>query len=336
MEEREQPRIYTEKGDGAYWADAALSIERSRIAADLRIKHLARTGRESPDTEEFLKLCRQAEAFVDGRLAAFIVNHPTWPWASLILGIGEENYPKVIGLIEKFGRYYDIGDPMIPAYIRREPQGYLKEEKGKVVEKTGIWVAGIERLSTPSKLWKYMGLSVDPETGEVPKRKSGQKVGFNMELRMAMYRLATSLLRASGIWYHGSTEDGYSLGYEGLRKRITERAEAQGIRTVPTPKQRMCLACSIEVTEKKTLYCPQCGEKLSLKTEPPGFLYQGHLHMKVMREMSKDFAVCMWLVWRGALGLPVTEPYKVAKLAHKPVDPWKMVDREATEDEKPG
>ena len=323
MEEQfEQPRIWSEKGDVAYWADTALNIEKVRIAADLRLKHLARTKGVSPDTEEFLALCIKTEAFVDDRLATFIVSHPTWPWASRIKGVGKENYPKVVGLIEKFGRHYDIGDPMIPSYVRRQPESYLKEEKGKVVEKVGIWVEGIERLETPSKERKYAGLNV--EDGEVPKRQAGHKLGFNIELRMANYRLGTSLLKAKGIWYHGSTEDGYSLGYEGLRKRIVER---KGVEVVPTPRERTCLRCNIVVTEKKTLYCPQCGEKLSLKVEPPGFLFTGHLHLKAMREMMQDFNLCMWLVWRQALGLPITEPYSVAKLNHKPIDPWKMVDR---------
>ncbi|GAI90533.1 unnamed protein product, partial [marine sediment metagenome] len=224
-------------------------------------------------------------------------------------------------------RYYDIGDPMIPPYVNRPPSHYLKVEKDKIVEKEGILVEGIERLATPSKLWKYEGLNVDPETGEVPKRRAGHKVGFNMELRMAKYRLCTSLMRAKGIWYYGGSEDGCSPGYEGYRGRIIERKEAGGGKIVPTPTGRMCLNCNIEVKAKKTLYCPNCGEKLSLKKEPLGYLFMGHLHMMALREMAKDFSICMWLVWREALGLPITQPYKVVKLGYRPIDPWKMVDK---------
>ncbi|GAJ07819.1 unnamed protein product, partial [marine sediment metagenome] len=225
--------------------------------------------------------------------------------------------------------YYDIGSPMIPSYVNRDPQHYLKVEADKVVEKEGIWVEGIERLATPSKLWKYEGFNVDPETGEVPKRKTGQKLTFNMELRMALYRLGASFLRAKGIWYYGSNDDGYSPGYEGYHSRIIERKESEGVRVITTPAGRVCLNCNIEVVAKKTFYCPNCGEKLSLKREPKGFLFRGHLHMMAMRETLKDFSVCMWLVWREALGLPITQPYKVVKLDHKPIDPWKMVDKES-------
>ena len=332
LEELEKPpQIWREKGDLAYWADTALNAERARVAIQVRLTHLAKTGRGSPDTEEYLKLARAAESFADSCLAALIISHPTWPWASRSLGVGKENYPKPIGLVEKFGRHYDIHNPaeraMVPPYVTRLPQPYQVVVKGKVLEKEGIWVEGIERLETPSKLYKYEGYDVDSETHEVPKRRAGKKVGFNMELRMAMYRLTTSLIRAKGIWYYGSNEPGYSLGYVGIRQRVIERMNGNGKQIVPTPKARMCLHCNIEVVEKKTLYCPQCGEKLSLKLEPPGFLFQGHLHMMAMRELAKDFSLCFWLVWREALGLPVTQPYKVVKLNHKPIDPWKMVDR---------
>jgi len=328
MQELERPQIYTEKGDLAYWADASLNIEKPRISGTVRLAHLAKTGRTSPDTERFVELIRNGpEAFADERLAALIVDHPTWPWASRILGVGKENYPKVVGSIEKFARYYDIGNPMIPPYVNRDPQHYLKVEAGKVVEKEGIWVEGIERLATVSKLYKYRGVNVDPETGETPKRRAGHKLSFNAELKMAHYRLDTSLLRATGIWYYGGKEDGCSPGYLGYRDRITERKEAKGVKIVSTPTERMCLNCNIEVKAKKTLYCPNCGEKLTLKNEPPGYLFMGHLHMMALREMSKDFDICMWLVWREALGLPVTQAYKVVKLDHKPIDPWKMVDR---------
>lgn len=323
----EPERTWVEKGDLAYWADTAFNAENLRLPAQIRIAHLAKVDRVSPAMEDFLKLARSTEDFVDGQLANAILSHPTWPWASRILGVGKENYPKVVGLIEKFGRHYDIGDPMIPSYVSRSPEKYKVIVKGKVVEKVGIFVAGIERLTTPSKLSKYEGLSVDKETGETPKRRAGHKLTFNMDLRMALYRLSSSLLRAKGIWYYGSKADGYSLGYEGYRGRIVDRAEARGIKIVPTPKERMCLHCNVEVKEKQTTYCPTCGEKLSLKTEPPGYLYLGHLHMMAMREMIKDFSLCTWLVWRQALGLPMTEPYKVVKLNHKPIDPWKMVDR---------
>lgn len=319
LEEVVSPEVQVvrmEKGDLAYWADVSLITERVRVAAQVRIAHLAKTGRRSLDTEAFLEVAKKAEAFADARLAAYVVSHPTWSWASRILGVGKENYPKVIGLIESFARYYDVGDPKIPSFVQRSPEQYQKVEAGEVVDKVGIWVEGIERLATPSKLWKYAGINV--EEGHAPKRSAGKKLGFNSQLRMALFRLATSFNRARGKWYGR---------YEEARQEIVSRKEAEGVKIVPTPQERMCLNCNIEVKAKRTKFCPQCGEKLTLKEEPPGFLFLGHLHAMALREMMKDFLVCLWIVWRQELGLPVTQPYKVEYLGHKAIDPWEMIDR---------
>ena len=313
----------------AYWSDMALTIEKSRVAVQVGLTHLKKLHRESPEREEFLKLIIPVEAFVDGILAREITTHPTWPWASRSKGVGKENLPKVVGLIEAFGRYYDQGDPLIPAYVNRPLEKYYKIEKVKneeageiareTVEKEGIWVEGIERLTNVSKLFKYAGL--DPGA----KRQAGSIISFNSDLRMALFRLQTGLNRAGGIWYTGSSESGCSPGYLGYRVKIVERKP--GIQVVPTPKGRMCFICNIEVKGKDTHYCPKCEGKLSFKTEPEGYLYKGHLHFMALRETEKDFCLCLWLVWRQALGLPVTQPWDVVKLGHPAIDPWKMVDR---------
>lgn len=327
QEEQEEPRVYREKGDLAYFADVALAIEKMRVSLQVRIAHLAKTGRRSLDTEELLKKIWPAEKYVDARLAHLIVEHPTWPWASRIRGIGKENYPKVVGLIEAFGTFYDVGDPMIPPYITREPEPYQKVVKGKVVDKIGIWVEGIERLSMPSKLFKYAGHTVD-ETGKAVRRKVGEKIGFNAQLRMALFRLGQSLLRIKGIWYYGGDpSDGYSRGYEGHRKVIESMKEAQGFKIIATPSGRMCPTCKVVVKEKATKHCPDCNVKLIPKEEGPGELFQGHLHLMAMRRMLKEFELCLWLVWRQELGLPIPRPYDVERLGKKLIDPWKMVDR---------
>lgn len=316
--------VRIEKGDMAYWAELSFVMEKPRIAATVRLKHLERLHRTSPETARFLEIVTPVEDYVDGMLSSLVTSHPTWPWASRSKGVGKENYPKVIGLIESFGKFYDIGDPMIPEYVTRGSEQYWVQEKinGKtaIVEKTGIWVCGIERLTLPSKLWKYEGFG-----GPNVKRKTGHKLEFNAELRMALYRLGVSLNRAGGVWYTGSQEKGGSPGYLGYREKIVKRKPR--IKVVPTPAGRKCLNCDIEVKEKDTHFCPQCGERLALKTEPEGYLYEGHLHMMALREMLKDFSTCFYLVWRKALGLPVSEPYKVDVLEYPPIDPWVMVDR---------
>jgi len=317
----QKPLIWIEKGDLAYWTDTALNIEKVRIAAQVRISHLKKYGGTSPETVEFFKRVTAAEEFADQRLSDLISVHPTWPWAKRIAGIGKENYPKGIGLIEKFGRFYDLDDPLIPYYVEEVPQNYQTVVKGQIVQKTGIFVKGIERLTTPSKLWKYSGLHTD--NGRAPKRSRGKKLEFNAELRMVMVgRLAANLIMANGIWHQK---------YGEIHDEIVATKSAAGIKIIPTPKERMCPECNLVVGAKATRYCPNCGSKLTLKNEPEGYLFLGHIHRMAIRETMKCFEFCIWKVWREALGLPVKQPYSVEFMAHKPIDPWEMVDREEEE-----
>ncbi len=328
FEEPERPQIRREKGDLAYLAGTSFSIEKIHVSATVRLAHLGKTGRVSPDTKNIIDLIEPVKGFVDKRLADLIVNHPVWPWASCIKGIGMNNLPKLVGLIEAFGTWYDVGSPQIPPYVTREPEPYQVIENGVVVDKMGIWVTGIERLSLPSKLHRHSGWDVD-EDGHAPKRKSGTKISYNSRLRVSSFRVGQSLVRARGIWYTGGDpKDGYSRGYAEYRRVITSMKLAAGYKIVPTPTERMCLECNISVKKKATKFCPQCGGKLSLKTEPPGILYKGHLHNMVMRHLNKDFELCLWLVWRKAEGLPISQPYNVAKLGEPAIDPWKMIDRD--------
>lgn len=325
LEEPTKQMVHRERGDGAFWADMAFAMERPRISTTLRIGVFEKLERDLGKMPEFLEMLKGTEAYADVTLGEYIVTHPTWPWASRSKGIGKENFPKCVGLIEGFGRYYDVGDPLIPPYVHRDPEGYKELKDEKVIDKVGIWVAGIERLANISKLWKYTGESVEDD--HAPKRHKGERVMFNTQLRMAFYRLCSSLMRAAGIWYVGGDPDkGYSRGYVGHKQVIRSKLEVEGIKIVPTPKGRMCLNCNMEVKRLKAKYCPVCNSELALKTEPPGFFYEGHLDARAKRMVIKDFQACLWIVWRTALGLPVPEPYGVRE-GHVAIDPWKMVDR---------
>jgi len=317
--EPERPQIYVEKGDLAYWAGAAMSIEKARVAAEVSLAHMLKYGGDLPDRREYLKLLREAEAYADRRLKALIVAHPTYEWARRIKGIGKQSevFAKVVGEIERFGKFYDVGDPDIPYYVKRKPQEYRIVIGGEVQEKVGIFVKGIERVTMASKLRKYAGLYVDEE-GHAPKRQKGEKLPYNGDLRMLLEgRLATNLNRAGGVW---------SQEYHDIRQRMEGECADKGIKLVPTPKERQCLDCGEVVVKKATHVCPRCGGTLSAKEEPEGYIYRGHFHIMVVRKMMQRFLVCLWYVWRQAENLPTPVPYAVKYYGHKPIDPWSMVD----------
>lgn len=80
--------------------DVALSIEKLRVAAKLRMGHLARQKKRDPETEELHRHLEELEKYVDGRVADLIQSHPAYPWFSLIKGVGKENIAKVVALVD--------------------------------------------------------------------------------------------------------------------------------------------------------------------------------------------------------------------------------------------
>ncbi|MDP2951826.1 MAG: hypothetical protein Q8O76_00740, partial [Chloroflexota bacterium] len=203
----------------AFFCDAALTIEHIRVAAQVRLAHLKRQGRTDAQTEELFRRVMDLEGYVDGNLKEWVGGHPTAEWWSGISGAGLELMGKVIGCIEAFGRYYPVGDPMIPLGVQRQP---VVDGEGRA----WVWVEGIERLTTPSKLCKYAGLAPGA------RRKAGKKVDFNTQLRTMLFRLMTSFMMQTNRYYE-----------EYVKYKSWKRAqlEAVGVRILPTPKGRYCV-----------------------------------------------------------------------------------------------
>lgn len=290
----------------AFFADSLGTIEKARVAAQVRLSHLKRQGREDPDTKELLRLTRGVEQFVTGRLEEWVGQHPTAYWWQGIEGTSLKLMGRVIGLIDKFGCFYPVGDSWIPSYVQREP-----------VESDGnqwVWVEGIERLTTPSKLHKYAGMA----PGQ--KKVSSKLLDFNGELRTVLFRLFQFGFMMNQNKYY----DQY-IRYKEYKQRMYQ---AEGIKILPTPPGRYCPACDEEKDVRATThFCPDCGNQLFRKQEPPGVIFAGHLDMMCRRRAIKLFLDHLWVVWREALGLPLRQPYPVEYLGHSQVlTPWDMVD----------
>lgn len=79
---------------------AALTIEKLRVASEVRQTHLVRQGRQDPETDELHRRLKDLEDFVDGRVSYLIQSHPAYPWFSEVKGVGRENIAKVVALID--------------------------------------------------------------------------------------------------------------------------------------------------------------------------------------------------------------------------------------------
>jgi len=80
--------------------DATLSIEKLRVASQVRRSHLALQGRHDTDADNLFERLVALEKFVDDRIAELVKHHPAYPWFSQVKGVGKENIAKVIGLID--------------------------------------------------------------------------------------------------------------------------------------------------------------------------------------------------------------------------------------------
>ena len=86
--------------DMPFWCDTALSVEKLRVACQIRATHLGLQGRKNEETEKLIAMLVDVEEYVDGQLATWVISHPAYHWFSRVKGIGKENIGKVIGMVD--------------------------------------------------------------------------------------------------------------------------------------------------------------------------------------------------------------------------------------------
>ena len=299
------------RGPLVIFADAALGVEKVRVSSQVRLTHLGKRNMFCPQTDELRKRAAELEEWVDNRVAQLVESHPAAHWFNRVKGTGGEMIGKTLGLIQGFGRFYEPSDPMIPPYVKREPVMTFVKKDEKFVEKPMVWVSAIERFPTPSKLRKFAGL--------VPglRKVAGKKLEYNDELKMMLWRLGGSFLKS---------RNKYAQFYDRYKQYLLDSFKGKGIKVVPTPLGRYCKVCDKEVNMKAALHCPICNEKLSLKQEPEGVIFEGHVHLMAQRRMMQLFLNHLWVVWREAEGLPLREPYPMEHGHSGLITPEEMCD----------
>lgn len=140
----------------------------------------------------------------------------------------------------------------------------------------------IGSFDTVSKLWRFCGYAVIG--GRAEKNTEGEKSHYNAKLKSICYLIAEQFIRQQTPVY---TDIYYS-----------EKARQRAMYPVP-----MCRICGVPWTE--------CQSK---KTHKQTF-NDAHIHNRAWRKMVKIFLQNLWLVWRQAEGLPVSEPF-AARLGH--------------------
>lgn len=170
-----------------------------------------------------------------------------------------------------------------------------------------ISLINIEKSNTMSGLWKFAGYATD-QNGKAEKRSKGEKLPFNMTLKVMCNRLGTSLLKASAV----GEASHYGLYYAKEYAKYKEFFEERGVIISDfnkIPKKATIVTCKANAVKG-------------------GYMQSLHLHQLAFRKMIKLFLAHLWQVWREAENLPIRPPYAIEKMGHTTlIDPWEMIDR---------
>lgn len=307
-----------------------MKIDAIETSLKIRRSHLKKRGEVDEVTDEALERIGLLTKWGYGIVGSMITAHPAYPWFSKIRGVGHENIAKILVDIRIKEEFSPKGKPL----------GYAKNI---------------------SSLWSYAGMGVTSD-GIAVKRAVGTVSPFNMELKTMCWRLGTAILQAGlrqkcsvcgelvgrastmedadpdkqhtckGATFTTVSLSKFGWKYLEFKEAYQKRILSEGKRILPTPTGNWaCMNCGVSWGKKAdiTECCDDQEIGKKVKSEPPGVVYEGHVHNYAVRKMVKLFLACLWLVWRDMEGLPVTCPYPIDILGHSGIiEPWEMIDEE--------
>ena len=155
------------------------------------------------------------------------------------------------------------------------------------------WIGDVKRFETVSKLWRYFGLAVI--NGKSERLKAGEKIHYNPKCKILAWKVGQSFVKVG-------------KAYRGLYDNKVAFYKAKG-------------GCGGEHERE--------GEEGKRVKKP--CVETGHIHNMAIRAVVKIFLQHVWCSWREIEGLPVTEPYPIAKLGHTTYYRWQdFLEKEKT------
>jgi len=209
------------------------------------------------------------------------------------VGVVEGVDPKHLRRLEREIRRY-IGRQIegVPIY-----ENFLKRIYGLGPILSGALISYLDphKADHPSSFWRYMGLHV--VNGRAVRLEKGKKIDFNKKLRPIYWKLGMQFIKFKTPPY-------YQI-YEDARERETEKLGDPLKDPRNCPRYNECIS-RLRAKSRRT------GKPMK---NPPCKL---HIHLRAMRKAVKRFLTDLWLKWREIEGLPISLPYAIEVLGHKP------------------
>src|SRR5215218_9565114 len=169
-------------------------------------------------------------------------------------------------------------------------------------------IADISKFDTISKLWMFSGYGL--KDGKRQRPVKGQKMDFNRRLKTAIYLAGDSFIKSRSP-YRGIYDE--AKGDYRMNKQVKPILSILEISN--EPEELMVLR---ETPPGKAEWDKliKHSNKLAGAERDDACWSDGHVDNAARRKMVKVFLSHLWLVWREAEGLPVSDPYVIASPKH--------------------
>lgn len=225
---------------------------------------------------------------------------------------------KPLTITDENGKDWPYVEAVIETEVReRQDDGSVKKQKVQhtiycyeYTNQEGVKEWRQDVCPTPSSLWSYSGLAVDPETGLAVRRKKGVKSNWNPFLKTKMVAvLAGCFMKANSPWR--SYYDNYKHRKQNEQVAVCAGCGGSGRQKPSKNKFGDTELEEAKKDEKGTVPCSNCK---GTGGPAPWGRSDGHRDLASKRFMVKHFLLALWRKWREVEHMPLVPPYSEAVL----------------------
>jgi hypothetical protein len=254
-------------------------VQKLRIMTTNRLGQLERDGfnpEEAAATQNWLDERLVGVEKEIGKIAAkYVKREEIWlEWLKDVKGIG----PTLAACLISWLKVFFETDGLVCQECGNVATRDLDTHQGRHPEKCPACGEKklLYRFAHVSSLWRYCGMSVNPETGEAPRKQKGQRVDWNPRLRTLCWKIGEQFVKAKGFY-----RDEYDRAKALYRTKYPEKVDSG----------------------RKN----KSGGVIWKYTD-------GHIHMMAKRKAVKLFLSHLFVKWYEIQGLTPPRPFVIERM----------------------